>query len=908
MSSTVYNERAWAIDVVAAINDYARTKRLAIRRAGGEATVRGEAGVRLFPDVLLFGDRAAERVRQGWELKFPDTPLHDAELLANAAKKARLLGVNSFLVWNVNEAALYADGPEVDGFTPLHTWPPLGITRRDEVLPSDERWQSRLVEILDVLNGYFLSGHLVSASPVHVLRERFLAGFLEALVANTADSLRESAISSAKLSRQLRRWWIENAAEYGARGSDPVAWRDLALVVLTSWTNRFLFCHYLKHFHHAATLVDGVHENCSLEDAEAIFEAVSTECDFMHIFGAHPFSKYIGDDSWRPLVRFNELLGQLRLRDVPHDQLGAVLERMLAYSRRKAAGQFVTPPALARLLVELTMERRREPVLDPCCGSGQIALAAYDAKRQAGIDVHEAMRTVWASDKFHFPVQLCTLALAHRESLGETLHVFRHDVFDLAPGKPVEIVEPNEGRQLVVELERPSTIVSNLPFVRGEDLRIVNEPTPESSARLGNRADLFGRVLLHLADVVSDNGRIGVIIANSWLGAAWAKNLRRELRERFHLETIVVSGAGRWFAEPDVVTTLLVLAPKAPPQTPSRFVTTLRPIAGWTVENARRLADDLDGAAPVETEGYVIRPQPQNLIHVVEDAPGGCSALFGDCDWIPEALRRLAPIERFFTVRRGERRGWNAMFYPAPGHGIEPDYLATVLRTAAAVQGLRAQPDAVGFCCGKTVEALGRLGHVGALRWIRRFEHARNQTGRPLPEVLARAGHSWYEMKPDRQADFVTSINPDERLFVARMTPRSFVDQRLIALTARSEALDGDLAHALMNSTLTMFLIEAAGFGRGLSALDLSKNRVAAVLRIPDPSRIGRENRDRIVAAFRPMLERSVLPLPDELDSDDRRELDGAILGTLGLAAHTDAIRASLLTLYGIRKAVKEHS
>lgn len=908
MSRIGYNERAWAIDVVAAINEYVRTKRLAIHRAGGEATVRGEAGVRLFPDVLLFGDQAAERVRQGWELKFPDTPIADTELLANADAKARLLGVNSFLVWNVNEAALYTIGEGKGEFRALHSWPPLGITRREDVRRSDDQWRSRLYEILDALNEYFDSGRLISVSPTHVLRDQFLADLLESLVAGTTGALRNASTSSANLGRAIQRWWIENAAEYGARGSSSVSLADLALVVLTSWTNRLLFCHYLKGFHHVASLVDGIRDDCSMEDAEDIFDAVSGQCDFMHIFGAHPFSEYLGEDSWRALVRFNEFLGQLRLRDVPHDQLGAVLERMLAYSRRKAAGQFVTPPALARLLVELTMERRREPVLDPCCGSGQIALAAYDVKRQAGIDVHEAMRTVWASDKFHFPVQLCTLALAHRESLGETLRVFRHDVFDLAPGKPVEIVEPDEGRQLVVELERPSTIVSNLPFVRGEDLRSVNEPTPESSARLGNRADLFGRVLLHLADVVSENGRIGVIIGNSWLGAAWGKELRHELRKRFHIETVVTSGAGRWFEEPEVVTTVLVLAPKTRRPLPSRFVTTLKPIDEWPERIAHRLASDLDRAVPIQTPEYVIRPQHQDLVHTVEDAVTGCTALFGECGWLPTALDRIVPISQFFVVRRGKRRGWNPMFYPASGHGIETDYLAPVLRTSAKVDHLLAQPDAHAFCCGRSVETLLAMRHEGALHWIRHFARARNQKGRPLPDVLARAGHYWYEMKPDRQADFVTSINPDERLFVARMIPRSFVDQRLIALTTRSDASDGDLAHALMNSTLTMFLIEAAGFGRGLSALDLSKDRVATVLRIPDPTRIGREDRDRIVAAFRPLLDRSVLPVPEELDCDDRRELDQAILGTIGLAAHADAIRASLLTLYGIRKAVKEGS
>ena len=564
--------------------------------------------------------------------------------------------MNSFLVWNVNEAALHTKGVGEDEFTLLRTWPPLGIARREEVRASDNRWRSRLSEILDALNEYFRSGQLTSASPAQVLRDQFLADFLEALVAGTEQSLREAKASSAALGRKLGRWWAENAAEYGARGSASVSFSDLALVVLTSWTNRFLFCHYLKHFHHIATLVDGIRNNCTMEDAEKLFETVSAECDFMHVFGAHPFSEYIGEDSWVALVQFNEFLRDLRLSDLPHDQLGSVLERMLIYSRRKAAGQFVTPPELAGLLVELTMEERRKAVLDPCCGSGRIALAAYEAKRRAGIGVREAMETVWASDKFHFPLQLCTLALTQGESIGETLRVFRSDVFDLKPGKRVALVEPDGGRKVTAELERPVTVVSNLPFVRGEDFDAVNERAhvAPGAVRLSKRADLFARVLLHLSDLVSEHGRIGVIVGNSWLGTEWGQDLRRQLRERFHIETVVVSGAGRWFAEPKVVTTLLVLARGTSQEVPSRFVTLLRPICEWTGQIVHRLADDLDRSEAVETPDYVIRPQPQRLVRVVEDALGGCTALFGKCGWLPEALERLAPIE---PVLHGPSRG-----------------------------------------------------------------------------------------------------------------------------------------------------------------------------------------------------------------------------------------------------------
>ena len=908
MTPIGYNERAWAIDVVAAINDYTRARRLEIHRAGGEATVRGPGGARFFPDVLLYGDRAAGRVRQGWELKFPDTSIHDPSLLANAATKARLLGVNSFLVWNVNEAALHATQPNDPGFTLLRAWPPLGISRREEVPPSEGLWRARLVDILDVLNEYFRSGQLTSASPVQVLREQFLADFLEELRAGTAQSLAEAATSSAALERRLRRWWRENAVAYGARGSNPISMPDLALVILTSWTNRFLFCHYLKEFHQAAVLVDRVRDDCPMERANAIFDTVSAECDFLQIFGAHPFSEHIGEESWRALVRFNEFLVSLRLPDLPHNQLGTVLERLLIQSRRKTAGQFVTPTALARLLVALTIEERRKSVLDPCCGSGRIARAAYEAKRQAGIAVQEAMATVWASDKFHFPLQLCALALADRESIGEPVRVFRRDVFDLAPGAHVTVVDPTTGRDLTMALERPAAIVSNLPFVRAQDFDAANEQarTSPTCLRLGRRADLFARVLLHLTDLVSEDGRIGVIVGNSWLGTEWGVEFRRALRERCHIETVVVSGAGRWFDEPKIVTTILVLVRGTTQTKSSRFVTTLKPISDWTPVLMDQLANDLDGKGAVETPDYRILEQPQSLVLSVEEALAGSTALFGECGWLPEALDRLVPIERSFTVRRGERRGWNPLFYPAEGHGIEPEYIAPVLRTTSTVSRLQAAPDAVAFCCPESMEDLRRLGHSGARKWIERFMRARNGKGRLLPEVLARPAHHWYEMKADRKADFVMSVNPGRRSFVARLKERSFVDQRLVALTARTDGPDLTLVHALMNTTLSAFLIEATGFGRGLGALDLSRDRVAAVFRIPDLAQIRSGDRARILEAFRPLLAREVRDLPNELAAADRRRFDEVVLRAIGLGHLAIGIRQSLLALYRIRGAAHD--
>lgn len=101
-----YNERAWAIDLISHINGFLSGANLSIKRASGENTLKTGQGL-FFPDVLLYEDQSSGKVLQGWELKMPDTPIDNYELIDNAKKKAHALGLNSFVVWNVSTAILY---------------------------------------------------------------------------------------------------------------------------------------------------------------------------------------------------------------------------------------------------------------------------------------------------------------------------------------------------------------------------------------------------------------------------------------------------------------------------------------------------------------------------------------------------------------------------------------------------------------------------------------------------------------------------------------------------------------------------------------------------------------------------------------------------------------------------------
>jgi hypothetical protein len=338
-----------------------------------------------------------------------------------------------------------------------------------------------------------------------------------------------------------------------------------------------------------------------------------------------------------------------------------------------------------------------------------------------------------------------------------------------------------------------------------------------------------------------------------------------------------------------------------------RFATTFQPIQEWNNETISKINLEIRQPQQNHSSSTLAVDYHINEIRCVEKACGCWAPLFSDVHWLTEIIDRLVKASKFFEIHRGERRGWNEMFYPAPGHKIEQEYIRPVLKSQSQVLGLIAYPKGEAFCCSEDEKTLKANGKWGALSWIDRFKTQKNGKGKPLPQVLSRANHYWYEMKPSTQADFVLSMNPDKRLFIAKMHTRGFVDQRLIRFTNKNNKTDKEIGlyHALLNSTLSLFFIEAAGFGRGLGALDLNASKIKKHFLMLNPNQIPRTNYNDILCAFDKIKKRDVLSLEEELRQKDRQTLDFHVLSSVGLENYAETIRQSLSTLFNIRQAVK---
>ncbi len=787
-----YNEPSWAIDLIAHIKRRVTGSSRAIKGAGGEQTVRTEGGS-LFPDVLLFGDQSAALILQGWELKMPDTDIDSRELFQNAAKKAQALGLDSFVLWNVTCARLYIRNVVSGQFERAKQWPTLDhIADRPSVLRFRNTWEALADRILSDLNNLFEDGTIEGRPFVDAYRSGGIQNLVLANTVAAAEALNDAAMRDQSLRAEITLWWERYGQEYqrGPRSRYEV----LARANLLNWIGKLLFVHVLLSHDDTAHIEFQLSHDASPTDALEEFSRLSDRFNFWTIFAGGLGMGIVPKQSWAQLKQLNKLLTDLRIASIDQTQLAIVLEAGVETVYRKVRGQFATPPALAQLVAALALRNIKEDkLLDPCCGSGTIARAALDRKLNSGVPPNLAAAAIFAGDLDSQATQLTTLAMVKPNLLGIPLRIYCQDAFSIHPEFGIDFHDPSDGSCFTEKLGTFDSIASNLPFVSQVGRKHYKEGIDAVTALLGSeldplpaRLDIAAYLPFALHPLLESYGRMVVIMSNAWLSTEWGDAFYNHVLRLYSIKSIVISGSGRWFQNSKVVTTLVVLERRGAVDKLDEeidFVVLNRPLGEYAEsQDAIDLACAQIESGRVHGDTLSLRSVKRSDLDLSRELGLGRNAQFVNCGWTRELP--LIPIRELCNISRGERRGWDKLFYPTRDHGIEQEYVYPILKSPSTITRYLATADQEAFCCSASIKELRELQHDGALRWIRQFQKETNKVGKPLPEVLARSSMLWYEMHPRTTAELVIPINFGERLFVARMDPPAFANQRVTILNS----------------------------------------------------------------------------------------------------------------------------
>ena len=227
--------------------------------------------------------------------------------------------------------------------------------------------------------------------------------------------------------------------------------------------------------------------------------------------------------------------------------LGHLYESMLKEMRDAAgdSGEFYTPRAVVRFMVQVLNPRLGETVLDPACGTGGFLVEAYRHLEQQRQSV-EDYQTLQECSIFGGEAKSLPYLLAQMNLLLHGLDAPRID-----PGNSLRFSLREIG-----DRERVDVILTNPPFGGSEERGILSN-FPEDK-QTTETALLFLQLIMRKLKRPPTAGRAAVVVPNGTLfGDGVCTRIKEELLKDFNLHTIVRLPKGVFAPYTEIPTNLL---------------------------------------------------------------------------------------------------------------------------------------------------------------------------------------------------------------------------------------------------------------------------------------------------------------------------------------------------------------
>jgi len=907
----VNNERSEAIELIKSMDAIAKRHTWQIRSVGGESTLN-TGSRRMFPDVFVYGDSARTQILQGWEVKMPDVPITDSAFVADAQRKADVLGVNSCVIWNFTFGVLYIKS--ADTWNKAREWSGTNhIHTRSDVVTYRADWEALIGDILHELNDFFISGELRPAKIGDIVTDSIFAELIKRNKNITAEHIQRAGVTNTVVEAHVSQWWRNVEREY--KFDEVSRYSAYAKYVILNWINKFTFANMIKDSHSPTTVVEKISEDMPPADALRVFAEITAQCDFFNVFEAVPCSEILPAATWTDLTDYNAFLSENGLAQIPQTALQSVLENSVNQFKRSVTGVFTTPPKLAEILVKAGVTDLTAPAIDPCCGTGTIVKEILAAKVNS-IGAENAYATTYAADKSSFTLQVSNIAMTRADAINLPSLLFRSNAFDLRENKEVEIIDPRNGNKRRYRLPRWGSVISNLPFVafdqegREENdyiATVLERVRNESGINLSGRADLYQAILLHIHELLADSASVAVITSNSWLGTVAGQEFFRALNYYYSVERVVASGNGKWFDNADVITLMLFLKNKPIPQMPDTnhavsFGLIHKALPELSSDDTTQIVDSIKLDRTLSSELLTFKPYALGQIENLLGMNIALNSFFYDVDWLFQVKDVLSPVTDLFDVFRGMKTGQDEIYYLHSAEEVDSEYVGRVFKSAKSADYLTARPDTNSFVCDKTIEELTALGHRKTLDWINRY-------GGHINQSVPNKNTFWMNLSDGSfsgsdKIRLFTGMNPERRIFYGLLEEPAQINQRAIGFKPLADSLNLALCHALLNTVIGAFYTEATGFPKGLGALDNRAENIKKILML-DPRKLSDNDASKILRAFEPLLKRRIMTTFQEYEQTDRLNFERVVADRFGYSALFERIKNSVLDMQRVRLSVK---
>ena len=231
--------------------------------------------------------------------------------------------------------------------------------------------------------------------------------------------------------------------------------------------------------------------------------------------------------------------------DIKGDIYEGLLEKN-AEDTKSGAGQYFTPRALIRAMVECMRPEPSKLIADPACGTGGFFLAAYDFIASFNLD--QQQKAFLKHDTFHGNE---IVANTRRLCL---MNMVLHNIGEIDGGAPISPADA-----LVADSgQRFDYVFANPPFGKKSSMSFTNEEGEQKTDDLTyNRQDFWATTsnkqlnfVQHIRTMLKTNGRAAVVVPDNVLFEGGAgETIRKKLLENTDLHTILRLPTGVFYAQ-----------------------------------------------------------------------------------------------------------------------------------------------------------------------------------------------------------------------------------------------------------------------------------------------------------------------------------------------------------------------
>ncbi|WP_277293444.1 hypothetical protein [Veillonella montpellierensis] len=890
-SNLISNERSVGSELITKINIIFSNNNWGMKKAVGELSLKSEnakdnRNSTLFPDIIIFKDEDKLQPLMGWELKMPDVPIDDSEFISNARDKADRLGTSAFVLWNFQYVSIYIknkNGEWQDKATHFFYQYSQVLIDRKEVQNNTDIWEKQLEDVLSCLNE-------------ELLAEKFVAAPIEFNISNYVNTISDKlapliAYNYSNLTditfRKYVNYWVKNEKAELSIISDinneKKSYLAFAKNIIIKWINRILFSHLIKRYHTGINnlLIDfSKHEN--INELSVKYNEEVKKTDFYTILNVGKYETILPQEVVSSINEFNIFLSQTNFSNASMEFTSNILENIVDISKRELMGLYTTPNNLAKLLVHLAIDEGVGEYADLTVGSGTIAknMIKYISNYNSVDYAHDH---VWSSDKYNYPLQIANLAMTSPKSINKKNIVFQSDVFDLNIGNSINIVNPMTGKNEVLEIPKFNYLLSNLPFIssnkRNESDKLKIEKFV-SSTSLDRKSDIYQIILLKFKDLLdNNNGKIGVIISNSWFKIQKNyKSFYKTLLEYYEVEYILYSNVGRWFANAEIVSSIVILKNKSQSLDKGTKFVSLN-INPRTCKE--EMIEELSESILFNSESKLFNLEEYGYDEVNEFINLGLSLepLFDDVSWILDIKEKLVDLNSIFNSSRGVRTGADKIFITGEKYA-DDEYTFPILKNLSNVDSYHINiTNEYYFYTKDSIDTIKNKGNIDTIKYIKKIENT--------PVAINRKNkrkNSWYQADQKPQfADFATSINPGKRFFWVMFEEETVVNQRVTAFRLKYEHKDDkNLIHALLNTSVSIFMLMGSGFGRALGATDLTKDGISQSYFL-NPDLLSTKSKNIILNSWKKIKEKKVENIDIQLEDFDWIKFNKLVYKEYGL-------------------------